>query len=708
MSMRWPGVVILMAATLLAACADGRRIPEATLYHYDNGRWFDGKRFVERSVYVRNGRIVAGGAATEATVVDLDGGYVLGGYGDAHTHRLGFAAIPQRAALLDSTRRLGMYYVMEQDTLSSLDEATRAAIRDPETADVLVTHTIVGSSQSAPILFKRRLWEQGKIPGIAEPDGDLFYRVDGAADLEGVIADLSRRSDLDFLKVILAFSEEHDRRAGDPAYDNQVGLDPDLLPELVTGAHRAGLRVSVHIETAADFRVAMRSGADFIAHLPASWRIAPGRGMEATGFRDRDPSHWLLSVQDAREGAARGIAIISTTLRDRTHPDYGNIAAIMRHNLNLLLDSGANVIIGTDFSGSSVDETVHIHALTGADPARLVCILTQQTPRAIFPDRRLGDFAPDSEADFLVLAANPLVDLNNLRSIQLYVKSGAIVESRAQSPGYSADRIADGVYVLRDERDHGVDNLGLINTGRAFVLIDAGPAPLAASVKAQMRRFGDYPLRSLLVTHYHHVGAIVDFATAEIVAHRSVPARMAERVLMYGVAPIGPFPEDAGPDRVIDATDRFEIGPFRFILQHLPNAHTDGDVAVIIERDDSPTIVFAGDVFVRDVGVIDVPNGGRLSGLHAALDWFVQGFPDDTILVPGHGHPATMADVRAFREFRLSETARVTDALRAGRTADEIVAQGVPARWSAWTAAGPPADFFLRNLITAIEAGGQK
>ncbi|MGQ0835689.1 MAG: MBL fold metallo-hydrolase [Gammaproteobacteria bacterium] len=705
--MQWLTVGVLMAATALGTHPPVRQNAEAPLYRFENGEWFDGQRFVDRSVNVRNGRIEAGVAGEKAIVVDLDGGYIVGGYGDAHTHRLGFAAIPQRAALLDATRSLGMYYVMEQDTLSSLDEATRAAIRDPATADVLVTHTIVGSSQAGPVLFKRRLWEQGEITGVTEPDGELFYRIDSPADLERVIADLPRRNDMDFLKVILEFSEEHDRRAGDPAYDHQVGLDPDLLPELVAGAHRAGLRVSVHIETAADFRVAMRSGADFIAHLPASWRIAPGSGMQATGFPDRDPSHWMLKKEDAREAATRGVAIISTTLRDGTHPDYAAITAIMRHNLNLLLDARANVIIGTDFSGSSVDETVHIHELTGADPVRLLRILTQQTPRAIFPNRRIGDFAPGSEANFLVLAANPLEDLANLRRIQRLVKNGAVIETPARPTGYSAEKIADGVYVLRVEGDHGVDNLGLIDVGGEFVLIDTGPATLAATVQAEMRRLGDHPLRRVLVTHYHHVGANAAFARAEIVAHRSVPARMAERVLMYGVMPIGPFPEAARPDRVIDAMDRFELRQFRFTLRHLANAHTDGDVAVIVEREGSPTVVFPGDVFVRDVGVIDVPNGGRLSGLHAALDWFVENFRDDTIFVPGHGLPGTMTDVRAFREFRLSEAARVRNALRAGRTADEIVAEGVPARWSAWTAAGLPADFFLRNLVTAKEAEDQ-
>jgi hypothetical protein len=34
-----------------------------------------------------------------------------------------------------------------------------------------------------------------------------------------------------------------------------------------------GLRVAAHIETAANFRLALNSGVDLIGHLPAAWQI---------------------------------------------------------------------------------------------------------------------------------------------------------------------------------------------------------------------------------------------------------------------------------------------------------------------------------------------------------------------------------------------------------------------------------------------------
>src|SRR5207249_5838999 len=46
------------------------------------------------------------------------------------------------------------------------------------------------------------------------------------------------------------------------------GLDPALLPEIVQKAHATGLRVSTHIENAADFHNALVAGVDEINHMP--------------------------------------------------------------------------------------------------------------------------------------------------------------------------------------------------------------------------------------------------------------------------------------------------------------------------------------------------------------------------------------------------------------------------------------------------------
>jgi imidazolonepropionase-like amidohydrolase len=49
------------------------------------------------------------------------------------------------------------------------------------------------------------------------------------------------------------------------------------------------------------------------------------------------------------------------------------------------------------------------------------------TPRTIFPERRLGALRPGYEANFLVLGADPLRDAENLHRISMRVKAGRIL-----------------------------------------------------------------------------------------------------------------------------------------------------------------------------------------------------------------------------------------------------------------------------------------
>ena len=47
-----------------------------------------------------------------------------------------------------------------------------------------------------------------------------------------------------------------------------MGLDPRLVPLIVNKAHAAGLRVSAHVDTVTDYRIALKAGVDEMAHLP--------------------------------------------------------------------------------------------------------------------------------------------------------------------------------------------------------------------------------------------------------------------------------------------------------------------------------------------------------------------------------------------------------------------------------------------------------
>jgi adenine deaminase len=78
--------VALLATTLMPVAITAQPRP-TSIVAYVNGRWFDGSRFVTRTMWVSNGRFVSRPDHVDSTV-DLGGGYVIPPFGEAHNHNI--------------------------------------------------------------------------------------------------------------------------------------------------------------------------------------------------------------------------------------------------------------------------------------------------------------------------------------------------------------------------------------------------------------------------------------------------------------------------------------------------------------------------------------------------------------------------------------------------------------------------------------------
>jgi imidazolonepropionase-like amidohydrolase len=97
-------------------------------------------------------------------------------------------------------------------------------------------------------------------------------------------------------------------------------------------------------------------------------------------------------------------------------------------SLRTLIDSGVTVAIGSDnVRDSSVLEAEHLHSLGVIDELALLKLWAEDTPRSIFPQRRIGFLRAGYEASFLALEGNPLDDWRNVRRIKLRFKQGVEV-----------------------------------------------------------------------------------------------------------------------------------------------------------------------------------------------------------------------------------------------------------------------------------------
>jgi imidazolonepropionase-like amidohydrolase len=102
-------------------------------------------------------------------------------------------------------------------------------------------------------------------------------------------------------------------------------------------------------------------------------------------------------------------------------------------NLRTLREAGVRIAIGSDaISGerrfvTARDEVRFLTRHRMLDNLSLLRAWAIDTPRTIFPDRRLGGLEPGFEASFLVLGADPLEDAENLHRISMRVKAGRIL-----------------------------------------------------------------------------------------------------------------------------------------------------------------------------------------------------------------------------------------------------------------------------------------
>jgi hypothetical protein len=259
--------------------------------------------FQSRTMYVRAGRFIEPMERADS-VVDLERGYVLPPFGEAHNHNL--ELIPSQPARLDALIRrymeTGVFYVQNPDNLPRTRGDLAARVNRPDAPDVAFANGGITGPGGHPIEIAQRnlasgLWTE------ADGEGGFLHTVVNATALETVWSKLLA-SRPDFVKIYLLYSEEYAARLADPRTVGWRGVDPSLVPEIVRRTHQTGLRVVAHVESARDFHVAVTVGVDQVAHMPG-FRGDPNGEL-------LDPVRFQISDIDAKTAAAKGIIVVTT------------------------------------------------------------------------------------------------------------------------------------------------------------------------------------------------------------------------------------------------------------------------------------------------------------------------------------------------------------------------------------------------------------
>jgi imidazolonepropionase-like amidohydrolase len=264
-------------------------------------------------------------------------------------------------------------------------------------------------------------------PGIVGPEpgrSEVPSWVTTEAEARTAVQELAAQQ-VDFVKIWV------DDRNGQ--YER---LSPALYGAVIDEAHNHGLRVTAHIFRLEDAKGLLRAGIDAFAHgirdqdiddeLVALWKERPGVVLvpNLPGPGVVEDLGWLSGTVPADE--LRDMQERSTD-RPAAQESFG----IQARNLARLNREGVTIAFGTDGSNPwAVHQEMEDMVRSGMTPAEVLVAATSSSAELMALDD-VGSVATGKSADFIVLDANPTVDITNTRRISAVYLRGARVDRDA-------------------------------------------------------------------------------------------------------------------------------------------------------------------------------------------------------------------------------------------------------------------------------------
>jgi len=188
-----------------------------------------------------------------------------------------------------------------------------------------------------------------------------------------------------------------------------------------------------------------------------------------------------------------------------------------------------------------------------------------------------------------------------------------------------------------------ISNTGFVITNDGVVVFDAlGTPSLAVKLLTEIRKLTDKPIKFVVVSHYHadHIYGLQVFKElgATIIAPQGVKAYLgsdsADNLLATRQVELKPWVNETTrivpPDQYIDKNYQFSLGGIDFKLTPLGNAHSEGDLTMLVSPDN---VLFSGDLIFE--GRIPFIGRANIFNWLAAIDKIRN--VNVAAVIPGHG-----------------------------------------------------------------------
>jgi glyoxylase-like metal-dependent hydrolase (beta-lactamase superfamily II) len=241
-------------------------------------------------------------------------------------------------------------------------------------------------------------------------------------------------------------------------------------------------------------------------------------------------------------------------------------------------------------------------------------------------------------------------------------------------------------------------NIGVSVGPDGLLVVDDQFAPLVPKIRAALRKLNKGKLEYVLNTHFHgdHTGGNAALGKeATIVAHEAVRRRLSSEQTR-GQEKVPASPKVALPVITYAQGLSLWFNGEEVRVTHLPAGHTDSDSSVLFV---GSNVLHLGDQFFVDrFPFIDKDGGGTAKGYLENVERVLAGLPPDVRIIPGHGPLAARADLERFVAMLRETSSLVSQKKAAGKTLEQLTAEGLPEKYKAWGEGFITQDLWLRTL----------
>jgi hypothetical protein len=229
-------------------------------------------------------------------------------------------------------------------------------------------------------------------------------------------------------------------------------ITPPMVEAICAEAHRLGMTVTGHVPNGMTIDQAANAGMDQVAHLAIRGEAGSDDVNRIIGvLKERktviDPTQsWNELLGHAagtplaafQPGAPKIPPPLFRLFSNAGTAGIDSAAARTRLERGLrivkaLHDAGVPVVAGTDegVPGHSVHREIELYVEAGFTPMEALQAATIVSARAMKLDGELGTIEKGKRADLVVLNANPLEKIQNVRTVRWTIKDGKIYDAPA-------------------------------------------------------------------------------------------------------------------------------------------------------------------------------------------------------------------------------------------------------------------------------------